>query len=203
MGYITRRNSSFKKMIPGAIVGCIAALLGACLGVAVLFYNHVPQDEVQVKQNNYEGIVVFTGGQGRVQKGFDALQTFSQAKRLLISGVNPTTSFKTLLNKTGKGEEAKKLSHSIELDYTSQTTFGNITQTKQWVKEHGFKRIVVVTSHYHAPRVRLLFNRYLPEVTFLLYPVISEDVPFWLWVAEFAKYIAIRVDFVLGGFFFG
>ena len=44
----------------------------------------------------------------------------------------------------------------IDVEAQSRDTIGNIWLTKPLLREHGWHRVIVVTSGWHAPRVRYL-----------------------------------------------
>ncbi|CAM4401756.1 DUF218 domain-containing protein [Bordetella tumbae] len=48
---------------------------------------------------------------------------------------------------------------ALVLENASRTTYENATQTEEELKEHGFKRILLVTSALHMPRAMAAFSK--------------------------------------------
>jgi len=49
--------------------------------------------------------------------------------------------------------------HALLLENASRTTYENATQTEEELKEHGFKRVLLVTSALHMPRAMAAFSK--------------------------------------------
>ena len=198
-----RQKQARSRFATGIIGGLIAVVLGVLIGLGFDYSQKIPtQAPSPAVLEGSRGVVVFTGGQGRVQTGFEILQTFKGAEYLLISGVNPKTSRTEMLRHGGVEAANEKFAGQLELDYRGQTTFGNIAQTKSWAEKHNLSRVVLVTSSYHIPRAELLLKERLAGVEVLTYPVFPQDAGWRVWVAEYLKYVAVRFDMALGGLFF-
>jgi uncharacterized SAM-binding protein YcdF (DUF218 family) len=137
---------------------------------------------------NAEGIVALTGGTARIDHA-GALLMDRRAKRLLITGVNPQTSQRQLMQLAGVSPEL--FGCCVDIDRSALDTRGNATETKRWADANGFRRLLVVTSDYHMPRAMLEFARRMPDVTLLPAPVTSpeSDGSLRLWLSEYAKYL--------------
>ncbi len=96
-----------------------------------------------------DGIVVLTGGEQRLRKAI-ALLREGEGQRLLISGVNRGTSAAAIARATGT--ELALFDCCVDLDYEAMDTIGNAEATAHWAKDHGFARLLLVTSDYHIPR---------------------------------------------------
>ena len=69
----------------------------------------------------------------------------------------------------GDISEARGMAHALRqqgvpdkallLENSSRTTYENATQTEEELKEHGFKRILLVTSALHMPRAMAAFSK--------------------------------------------
>lgn len=99
-----------------------------------------------------DAVVVLTGGSGRFDQAMDALKA-GQAKRMLVSGVDPTV-------RRAELEEAqhipRKLSRCcIDLDKASVDTISNARESARWLKGHGFRSVRLVTSDWHMRRAEL------------------------------------------------
>lgn len=114
------------------------------------------------------GIVVLTGGAGRVGEGLRLLEADPSA-RLLVSGVHQATGLADLVRSEGRSPEA--LVERVTLGRTARSTHGNAEETAAWARTQAIDTLVVVTSAYHMPRALLLLRRALPEARLVPHPV--------------------------------
>ncbi len=114
------------------------------------------------------GIVVLTGGAGRVDEGLRLLEADPSA-RLLVSGVHHTTAYADLVR--GEGRASETLAGRVTLGRSARSTRGNAEETAAWARTQGIDTLIVVTSSYHMPRALLLLRRALPEASLLPHPV--------------------------------
>lgn len=194
-----RRRSSPSRLLLGAMWASLAVLCGLLLGAFFGFYQNVREQQPQlVATSNYQGVAVFTGGQNRIQTGFDILEGFPNVKYVLISGVNPNSSREKLLQSFLP--EGGAFAGSVQLDYEARTTYGNVLQTKQWAEENKLKRVIIVTSNYHVPRAKMLADLYLDGLDVSFYPVVADKIGLRLLISEFLKYQVVafggRLPFV-------
>ncbi len=151
---------------------CLLWLIGLAAFIAKLPGNEPPPPIAQD-----EGIVVPTGGADRVATGFRLLA--AGGKRLLITGVYPDTTLAALETLA----ERKADPCCVDLDYAAPDTAGNAAIAAAWAREHGLRRIRLVTSWYHMPRSLELFRRAMTDVIVVPHPVSSGDAPSegWWW----------------------
>ena len=105
-----------------------------------------------------DGIVVLTGGRGRIEAGLNFLQQ-TKVQRLLISGVHEDYRLKNALNDHFSG-----LLSQIDLDFKATNTVENAEQAYLWAKKHDIHSLCLVTSDYHVRRALLVFKMKLPNV---------------------------------------
>jgi len=144
-----------------------------------------------------DGIVVLTGGAGRIDRGFELLEA-GLSERLFISGVYRGVEVDELLDLAQRSPE--ELRCCIELGYEADDTLGNAYETEAWVAREGIADLRLVTAAYHMPRARLELSRRLPGVEILLEPVFTEgfrEGDWWrrrnsagLLALEYLKYLA-------------
>ena len=104
-----------------------------------------------------------TGDKNRIAHGINILKN-SSGQRLLISGVNEKISNTKIKDLYGVDVHSKKLFDCcIDIDRISTNTFENSRETYIWSKELGFRNLLIVTSHYHVPRVKLEFSRFFSQ----------------------------------------
>jgi uncharacterized SAM-binding protein YcdF (DUF218 family) len=125
------------------------------------------------------------------------LLTQQKAKRLLITGVNRTTSTKELKQLASQGDQL--FSCCVDIDKEARNTIDNATETSQWVAQHHYTSIIVVTSNYHMPRALAELGRVMPGVTLIPYSVVDNNVHLDRWwtypgttkllISEYLKYL--------------
>ncbi len=137
-----------------------------------------------------DGIVVLTGGAGRVELGLKLLEQ-GRADRLLISGVGPAATFAELVHRAGVDPA---LAPRVTLGRAAHSTRGNAAETAEWANTWAISSLLVVTSYYHMPRAMAEMRRSLPGVALYPVPVVPPDgVPLRLLVAEYSKFLAAEL----------
>jgi uncharacterized SAM-binding protein YcdF (DUF218 family) len=165
----------------------------------VVFLSQLHNTETRPSRQA-DGIVVLTGGASRVSDAMELLAA-GYGKRLLISGVHPTS---TVSDISRAVQESQALfTCCVDLDRSAVSTRGNALETRRWAHERGFKSLIVVTSNYHMPRAIVELSHAMPDVTLIPYAVVGErwrDEPWWengatfrLVLSEYVKYIAAGV----------
>ena len=139
---------------------------------------------------------MLTGGVARIDEAMKLLAQ-QKAKRLLITGVNRTTSTEALKQLASEGDQL--FSCCVDIDKEARNTIDNATETSQWVALHHYNSIIVVTSNYHMPRALAELGRVMPGVTLIPYSVIVNNVRLDRWwtypgttrllISEYLKYL--------------
>jgi uncharacterized SAM-binding protein YcdF (DUF218 family) len=140
-----------------------------------------------------DGIVVLTGGPGRVATGVSLLEA-ERGERLLISGVNPGSPVSDIASAAGASEAL--FACCVDVGPTAADTEGNAIETAQWAAARGYDRLIVVTSDYHMPRALLELQAAMPD-TRLVAHAVPAPAP-WRnpdearrWLTEYVKYAAV------------
>ncbi|KXF79596.1 hypothetical protein ATN84_06400 [Paramesorhizobium deserti] len=128
-----------------------------------------------------DGIIVLTGGQARIETAIGLLKE-KHGKRLLISGVHPSTKRKALQRVTHADEAL--FNCCIDIDRSALDTVGNATESAKWIKAHDYRRVIVVTNNYHIPRSMAELSRTMPDVEFIPYPVVRTDLNQENWIKQ-------------------
>jgi uncharacterized SAM-binding protein YcdF (DUF218 family) len=180
-----------RLVMPAAALAALAFLVGF-----FTFANGLPPNEIELS-GSADGIVVLTGGASRIVDAVELLAA-NRGRRLLISGVNPTTTHGELIRKNPEFE--RLFVGRIDLGHAAMNTIGNAAETGNWVRAQKFRSLIVVTSGWHMPRALVEIAHELPDVKLIAYPVVSDrmrEQPWWsdsntirLLLIEYTKYLA-------------
>jgi uncharacterized SAM-binding protein YcdF (DUF218 family) len=161
----------------------------------IVFANGIEREQ-RVPQQTADGIAVLTGGVSRIDQAMKLLAD-GNAKRVLITGVNRTTTLEELKQLASQG--GQYFTCCVDIDKEARNTIDNATETSEWVALHRYGSIIVVTSNYHMPRALAELARVMPTVTLIPYPVVDNNLhlnPWWsypgttkLLLSEYLKYL--------------
>jgi uncharacterized SAM-binding protein YcdF (DUF218 family) len=186
-----------------SFMGIVTFAIFAFFGGFILFASTIPREEEE-SHRSADGIVALTGGASRIADAVELL-TAGRGQRLLISGVNPTTTPGELIRLTPELE--KLFACCVDLGHQALNTTGNAAEIAQWTREHQFRSIIVVTSAWHMPRALVELERELTGIELIPHAVVSDrmrDEPWWanpqtvrLLLVEYVKYLATyaRIQF--------
>jgi len=140
-----------------------------------------------------DGIVVLTGGPGRVQRGA-ALLAEGRARRMLVSGVDRRV----------RAEDLARTYHlppallaRIDLDRSAVDTRTNARETAAWVRTHHYRSVRLVRTDWHMRRARFELKRVLGDVVLTTDAVRSEPGLIAL-LREYHKYLLRRLGALVG-----
>jgi uncharacterized SAM-binding protein YcdF (DUF218 family) len=192
LGERRRRRAPFVRLAR-TVIWLIFAGVVLVGGGFLWFLWQVPSEEVTLNRRA-DGIVVLTGGSSRIADAVDLLAK-GHGRRLLISGVHRKTSQAEISRLVP--EHQNMLACCVDLDYSAVNTTGNAAETRRWVKDRGFRSLIVVTSNYHMPRAMAELGHQLPDVVLIPFPVIpdksrgdwSPSATARLLILEYLKYI--------------
>ncbi len=196
----TRQTRRKIRIGPGRFIAFLAGLITTLfLGGFIFFVNEIPKTS-PTNLPRADGIVALTGAADRIEIAVGLLRS-NKAQRLLISGVNLTTTDAALANAFPQYRDL--FDCCIDLDYRALNTVGNADQTRKWVQDNGFTSIIVVTSNYHMPRSLIEIERAMPDTSFIAYPVLTDNVKIDQWwshpgslqllVSEYIKFLEALV----------
>ncbi len=173
---------------------CLFALVLVIIGF-IVFANSVDREH-SVPQRSADGIAVLTGGMSRIDEAMKLLAE-GKAKRMLITGVNRTTTTEELKELASQGDQY--FTCCVDIDKEARNTIDNATETSEWVALHHYGSIIVVTSNYHMPRALAELARVMPGVTLVPYSVVDNNVHLERWwtypgttrllLSEYLKYL--------------
>jgi uncharacterized SAM-binding protein YcdF (DUF218 family) len=181
------------------IVATLAIIFVVAAVGFVAFLSQLRGVEVQPARNA-DGIVVLTGGSSRVSDAMELLAG-GYGKRLLISGVHPTNAASDISRSLPDNQQLLRC--CVDLDRSAVNTRSNAAETRRWVRERGFKSLIVVTSNYHMPRAIVELSHAMPDIALIPFSVVGDkwrDEPWWtsgatfrLLLSEYAKYVAAEL----------
>jgi uncharacterized SAM-binding protein YcdF (DUF218 family) len=188
------RFSGFMGGVRLIFDACLFALVLLIIGF-IVFANGIERAH-QVPQRPADGIAVLTGGAARIDEAMKLLAA-GKAKRVLITGVNRTTTTEELKDLASQGDQY--FTCCVDIDKEARNTIDNATETSEWVALNRYGSIIVVTSNYHMPRALAELARAMPGVTLIPYAVVDNNVhldPWWsypgttrLLLSEYLKYL--------------
>lgn len=142
-----------------------------------------------------DAIVVLTGGAGRIPRGL-ALMAAGSAKRMLISGADPTV-------RPGELAAAHRVPRRlfaccIDLGHEAVDTRSNAEETASWVRARRYRTVRLVTAEWHMPRARLELEHALDGAADVTGDAVPSNPAFGMLVAEYNKYLVRRAALLVG-----
>jgi uncharacterized SAM-binding protein YcdF (DUF218 family) len=189
-----RRFRGFAGSVRLLFDASILALVVLIMGF-IVFANSI-EHEQRAPIPTADGIAVLTGGVSRIDEAMKLL-TERKAKRVLITGVNRSTTREELQHLASQG--GQYFTCCVDIDKEARNTIDNATETSEWVAVHQYRSIIVVTSNYHMPRALAELARVLPGVKLVPYVVVDNNVHVEHWwaypgttrllLSEYLKYL--------------
>jgi uncharacterized SAM-binding protein YcdF (DUF218 family) len=138
-----------------------------------------------------DGIVVLTGGRGRLQQGLTHLKA-GRAKRLLVSGVDQTVRRNEF--EIAYHVPTKLSACCIDLGKDAVDTISNAQETAAWVKKNKFNSVILVTTDWHMRRAQFEMERALGGEVRVIGDAVKSDARLWTLFKEYNKYLARRIS---------
>ena len=132
-----------------------------------------------------DGVVVLTGGAGRIDRGLLVLEK-GAARRMLISGVDLDVKPKELAAEYKR--PAKLFSCCIDLGFRAVDTRSNGLETARWVSRNKIKSLRLVTHDWHMRRARLELKLALPDGIIVIEDAVTTKPTFPVFFTEYHKY---------------
>jgi uncharacterized SAM-binding protein YcdF (DUF218 family) len=137
-----------------------------------------------------DAAVVLTGGAGRFEHAMDVLRA-GKAKRLLVSGVDPSVTKPDLARRIPSGR--KWLACCVDLGSESVDTRSNAEETARWLEKHKYRSVRLITSDWHMRRALYEFDRALGHKYELVTDAVSTEPSFLTLFGEYNKYLLRRL----------
>lgn len=190
----SRRNWIGRAVLAVIGLGLLAGFVGF---VGFLSFVYTIERYERRPETRADGIVALTGGAQRIGDAIDLLEQ-GYGTRLLISGVNERTSREEIA-RLNQGQR-RFFDCCVDLDYRARNTIGNAIETRRWVRDHGFRSLIVVTSNYHMPRTLAELDHALPGVRKEPFAVVTSIDPDSWWrsaatarvlASEYVKFLVV------------
>lgn len=154
------------------------------LGFAVTLPRPVSGQETDV-------VIVPTGGPGRIARGIEVVEE-GLAKELFVSGVDPEV---TPQEFAAEFKVPRRLMRCcVKLGYLAVDTRSNAGEAAQWMKEHEFSTVRLVTTDWHMARAASEFSEALPEGTRIVKDAVKSQPEFATLYLEYNKLLAAAIS---------
>jgi uncharacterized SAM-binding protein YcdF (DUF218 family) len=142
-----------------------------------------------------DGVVVLTGGPGRLARGAEVLEA-GLAARMLVSGVDRAVTPEEL--RLALDLSRPLFRERVELGFVAEDTRSNAAEVAVWATRHELRSIRIVTSDYHARRARAEIAARVPEGVGLLVDAVPGEAPPRRLFREYLKFLAATLLHGLG-----
>lgn len=143
-----------------------------------------------------DGIIVPTGGEGRIHRGLDLLRQ-GRARRMLVSGVD---------SEVRPGEFAAEFGVSsalmrccVTLGYESVDTRTNAAESARWIAAGKARSVRLVTTDWHMRRAAGELSHAAPDETTIIRDAVPSKPSLFTLFLEYHKLIASRLAWLWGG----
>jgi uncharacterized SAM-binding protein YcdF (DUF218 family) len=142
-----------------------------------------------------DGVVVLTGGAGRIDRGLEVLET-KKARRMLISGVDLDVKPGELAAQYKRPPEL--FSCCIDLGFRAVDTRSNGLETARWVSRNKIRTLRLVTHDWHMRRARLELKLALPNSVAVIEDAVATRPSLFVLIKEYHKYWLRRLAALVG-----
>jgi len=137
-----------------------------------------------------QGIVVLTGGPGRIERGIELMRQH-QAERMLIAGADPSVRPADLRSRLGPGS-ARVLRCCVDLGSESVDTRSNAEEAGRWLQRRQYDSVRLITSDWHMRRAEYEFRHHLGRGVTIVPDAVPTRPRFLTLFGEYNKYVLRR-----------
>jgi uncharacterized SAM-binding protein YcdF (DUF218 family) len=137
-----------------------------------------------------DGIVVITGGSGRIERGVEILAE-GHGERLLVAGADPSVTKADIVRRLGG--KRRLVQCCVDLGSESVDTRSNAEETGRWLERKRFKSVRLITSDWHMRRARYEFRRELGDDYKVVPDAVRTEPGFMTLFGEYNKYLLRRI----------
>lgn len=138
-----------------------------------------------------DAAIVPTGAAGRIEHGIELLEA-GKVNVMLVTGVDP----EVRPNEFAVQFEVPPtlMECCITLGSLAVDTRGNATETAEWLAEHKFSSIRLVTSDWHMRRARIELARTVPDDLIIRADAVPTEPSLRILFLEYHKFLASWVS---------
>jgi uncharacterized SAM-binding protein YcdF (DUF218 family) len=143
-----------------------------------------------------DGIIVPTGGEGRIHRGLELLRQ-GRARRMLVSGVDREVRPREFAAEFGVSPAL--MACCITLGYESVDTRSNAAESARWIAAGKARAVRLVTTDWHMRRAAGELNRAAPEGTTIVRDAVPSKPSLFALFLEYHKLIFSRLAWLWDG----
>lgn len=169
---------------PGTIRRVLSLLLLVWAFGFLWFAMFLPRGAENAKT---DGIVVLTGGEGRIPRGLAVLRK-GDARAMLVAGVD---------REVKPGEfaaeykvEPELMTCCVTLGFQSVDTRSNALEAARWIAEHKLRSVRLVTTDWHMRRAAFDLAQRAPAGTVIVEDAVPSRPRFRILFLEYHKLLA-------------
>ncbi len=143
-----------------------------------------------------DGVVVLTGGEGRIDRGLEVLEK-GWAKRMLVAGVDREVrpnEFQAQYRVPGR-----LMRCCITLGFESVDTHSNAREAARWIARNRIGSVRLVTTDWHMPRAAYELARMAPAQVTMIRDAVPSQPSLRILFLEYNKLLARRLSQIWGG----
>lgn len=133
-----------------------------------------------------DAAIVFTGGEGRIGRGLEALKE-GWTRKLLVSGVD-----REVREQEFQAEyeiSARLMSCCVTLGYASYNTRSNAVEASEWITQNKLKSVRLVTTDWHMRRAGYELEAAIPPGVSVIRDAVSSQPSLGILFLEYHKYL--------------
>ena len=141
------------------------------------------------------GVIVLTGGEGRVARGLTVLRK-GWAQKLLVSGVDREVrprEFVAVYNIS-----AAQMACCVTLGFESVDTRSNAREAARWIAANKFRSVRLITTDWHMQRAAYELSMMQPKGVVVLRDAVASQPSFETLFTEYHKLLARYAEHLLG-----
>lgn len=143
-----------------------------------------------------DGVIVLTGGEGRVARGLEALRK-GWSPRLLVSGVDREVKPREFV--AVYGIAPSQMACCVTLGFESVDTRSNAREAARWIAAGKLKSVRLVTTDWHMRRAAFELARVIPSGVTVVRDAVASQPSFETLFTEYHKLLARWISQVWGG----
>jgi len=140
-----------------------------------------------------DAVIVYTGGEGRIDRGIEALRK-GWSSHLLVAGVDRDV-------KPGEFRAeyrvpSKLMRCCVTLDHESYDTVTNAREASDWLADRGYKSVRLITSDWHMRRAAFELGQVKPDDVVVVADAVHTAPSMRILVLEYHKYVLRTISWI-------